>query len=175
MKKWFIVLLVIALAGLGAAGCGPGEAQPEAPQNQTEEQETEMTLTLYYGDREAMGLISEERTVILPPGKHPVQAAMEELGNEPEDPNAIVMLPAETKVLSVTVADGVVTINFNESFRTNFYGGSSSEALLINGIVNTVTDIEEFAGHQVRFLIEGQAVDSIGGHIDAGEPFSRQK
>jgi germination protein M len=173
-KKYYIVAVVLLMA-LWAAGCGvlsaSDQKQPE-PLTQPGEG-TKVTFTLYYGEREAMGLIAEERTVTLPLDTHPVKAAIEELSKTPSAENAIVMIPAETEVRSVSVEDGLVTIDFNEKLRDNFYGGSFSEALLISGIVNTVTDMKEFTGHKVQFLINGEKFESIGGHILADEPFTR--
>jgi hypothetical protein len=176
MKKMNLMMAVLLLAVLLATGCTALSTPQQKPQDQVAQpgEVKEFTFTLHYGEREVMGLITEERTVTIPEGKHPIIVAIEELGKEPVTENAIVMLPAETEVLGVTVEDDLITIDFNANLRDNFIGGSSSEALLVEGIVNTVTDIsDEYADHKVQFLIDGETFESIGGHLSAEEPFKR--
>lgn len=69
----------------------------------------------------------------------------------------------------------MLTVNFNEKLRDNFAGGSSSEGLLIFSVVNTLTGIEGYSNYQVRFLINGEPFESIGGHISAEELFERDE
>ena len=175
MKKWRVLLIALMVAVVWVSGCNSDTQPQQRPEDQAESKsEEEMTFTLYYADQEIMDLITEERTVTVPADKHPVQAALEELGRSPANPDAIVMFPAETEVKNVTVTDDLITIDFNSNLQNNFYGGSSSEALLLNGIVNTVTDIEGYADHKIQILIEGEKVETIGGHIAVDEPLERQ-
>ncbi|MDW7650409.1 MAG: GerMN domain-containing protein [Bacillota bacterium] len=177
MKKWFILMLVLSLTVVLMVGCTSNTAPQQRPQDQQSEpgESKEMTFTLYYGDKEIMELIAEERTVSVPAEKDPLQAAVEELANEPVSPEAVVLMPLETEILGVSVADGIITIDFNEKLRDNFYGGSSSEDFLIRSIVDTVTSLEGYNDHKVAFLINGEQFETIGGHISAEELFERSQ
>jgi germination protein M len=167
--SWLALFLALALA-LG--GCTALTAPQQRPQDTDPAKEVrEITVILYYGEREALGLVAEERTIVVPRGTEPLQAALSELAKAPNAANAIVMLPAGTEVLDVTVEDGLVTLNFNAALRDNFYGGSFSEALLIDSIVQTVTGMDDYTGCSVQFLINGEKFESIGGHISAEDPF----
>lgn len=173
MTKKFIVVMICALSLMLATGCWTQPQQRPQEQGPLSEAE-EQTFTLYYGDKEILELITEQRTVTIVSGANPLQVALEELTKDPITPEAVVLMPSQTEILSVTVADGVITIDFNEKLRENFNGGSSSEALLVDSIVNTVTELEGYADHKVAFLLNGQQFETIGGHISAEDLFKRQ-
>lgn len=52
-------------------------------------------------------------------------------------------------------------------------GGSLGEALFIGQVVNTLLSNSDLIGtyEQVQFLVDGQTVESLMGHIDATQPF----
>lgn len=174
MKKRFMVLF-FALSLIVISGCYPRTQLQQRPQDQGNQTERlEQTFTLYYGDKEILELITERRTVTVTASANPLQVAVEELTKEPITPDAVVLMPPQTKVHSVIVVDGIITIDFNEKLHENFNGGSSSEALLVDSIVNTVTEFKGYADHKVAFLINGQSFETIGGHISAEDLFKRQ-
>lgn len=81
------------------------------------------------------------------------------------------LIPEGTKVLSpVKVKNGTATVNFSKEFRDNFAGGSDQEALVLNAIAHTLVDNSKGKVSKVRILVEGEPVDSIGGHYDLSEP-----
>lgn len=80
-------------------------------------------------------------------------------------------LPEGTRLLGLSVeSDGTAVVNFSREIRDNFQGGAEAEALLIEAIVKTLTHFPEI--RRVRILVEGQAVESIGGHISLEEALS---
>ena len=79
-------------------------------------------------------------------------------------------LPADTRVLGLTVKAGLATVNFSREI-TRLGAGARGEALALAAIANTLTEFEGI--QQVQLLVEGQRVESIGGHIDASGPLSR--
>lgn len=166
MRKLTATALIIIISALAATGCFRSETQQQGKSE-------EMTFTLYYSNKDVSGMITEKRTVTLPDGKHPIAVAVEELGKEPADPEGLVVLPLDTKVLGVTAADKTITIDFNEKIRDNFYGGAMSEALLLSTIIHTVTEFEGYEDHNVQILVNGKTVETIGGHMGVDEPLSR--
>ncbi|MCW3490040.1 GerMN domain-containing protein [Dethiobacter alkaliphilus] len=177
MKKIFAVSVVLLLLLLWAVGCTSNTQPQQSPQNTATMQEEgeELMVTLYYADSELMGLVTEEREITVPPGEDAILLALRELIKEPQEPDSVVLMPLETEVLWIDAAENIITINFNENIRDNFYGGSSSEALLVASIVNTVTGFAGYQDYKVRFLINGEPFDSIGGHLSAEELFERQQ
>lgn len=171
MNKWLVPLLLIILTL--TTGCPRRRAQPTPPP--APPAPAEQSVTVYYGDRGAEFLIPEQRKITVPEGQTLLTLAAAELLLDPTTPDAVRLIPPETEILGVTVENSIITVNFNEKLRDNFAGGSSSEALLIASVVNTLTGIEGYKDYWVRFLINGQPFDSIGGHISAEELFERNE
>ncbi len=80
-------------------------------------------------------------------------------------------LPEGTRLLGLNVGpDGTAVVNFSREIVDNFQGGAEAEALLIKAVVKTLTHFPEIK--RVRILVEGQAIESIGGHISLEETLS---
>lgn len=100
-------------------------------------------------------------------------SAMQALLNGPlahEDLYAAV--PPTTKLLNLSVQEGLATANFSQEIMTDFNGGSLLESYLVQAIVNTLTEFNHI--QRVQILVEGQAVESIGGHILITHPLARE-
>ena len=69
-------------------------------------------------------------------------------------------IPDGTRLLGLTVAEGVATIDLSEEFAVG--GGSFAEIARIDQVVYTLTRFEEIDG--VRFQIEGVPIDIFGSH-----------
>lgn len=176
MKKLLVLTGIVALLLFAATGCTRTDTSPQPrPPESVDEQDRTETVTLYYTDSQVQYLLAEERVITVPEGTTLAHAVVSELLNEPVTPDAVLLMPAETEVLGVTVENDLVTVDVNQNFRDNFYGGSSSEALLIYSIVNTLTELEGLEGHEVRFVMNGEPFDTIGGHISAEEHFTRNE
>jgi hypothetical protein len=168
VNKWVVPTLLMVLTL--TTGCPRRQAQPPPPAPPAP---VEHSVTVYYGDRGAEFLLPEQRKITVPEGQNLLALAAAELLLDPQTPDAVRLIPPETELLGVTVENNIITVNFNEKLRDNFTGGSSSEGLLINSVVNTLTGIEGYKDYRVRFLINGEPFDSIGGHISAEELFER--
>lgn len=175
MKQRLFLIPLIFLILAFVAGCGQkGPPRPERePKTYTEP--AELKVVLYFGDREAQYLLPEKRTVNVPPGQTVLEAVVRELLAGPQVPDAAVLLPEGTELLGVEAESGIITVDFNEKLRDEFFGGSSSEGLLIYSVVNTLTGLEGYRDYKVRFLINGETFESIGGHISAEELFERNE
>jgi len=168
------ILICLLLTGL-AAGCGwfgaekksgDGNGEPVDP-NPAQEQ---VTLTLYFGDTNAEYLSQEVRTV--DKGAEPYEAVLvEELIKGPQAQGLVKTIPPEAKLIDVRVVDGTAFVNFSREFQTKHWGGSAGELLTIYSVVNTLT--EEPGIEQVQFLIEGDKLESLAGHMDIQEPLRR--
>jgi len=82
-------------------------------------------------------------------------------------------LPKGSRLLSAEVKGDTAYINFSKELRDNFAGGSTNEMLVIYGIVNTACSLRGI--NRVQILIEGQAIDSLGGHLDISRPLEPDK
>ena len=81
-------------------------------------------------------------------------------------------VPPTTRIIGLSVFNGLATANFSKELMHDFNGGSQLEAHLIHAIVNTLTEFPEI--DRVEILIDGQKVDSIGGHILIEGPLKRE-
>jgi hypothetical protein len=79
-------------------------------------------------------------------------------------------LPATTRVLSVFYdSEGEVTVNFSDDLPLDHPGGSDAEIETIRSLVTTIG--VNFAGvDRVRVLVEGDAVETLAGHVDLSRP-----
>lgn len=169
---WCALLLVLA-AGCAARREGQGvEPSPAQPQREQERPPTpaERTVTLFFGDRQAMHVVPEERRVAAG-GVPLVRTLVEELVRGPDDPFLVPTIPGGTRLLSLEVRDGTATVNLSREVRENHPGGSAGEAMTLESLVFTLTELPEV--RRVRVLVEGEAVDTLVGHADLTRPLER--
>ncbi|MGB9802923.1 MAG: Gmad2 immunoglobulin-like domain-containing protein [Desulfofundulus sp.] len=112
----------------------------------------------------------------IPPTKDPALAAVQELiSGEPSTPGATRILPTNTRVLGVTVKDGLATVNFSREVLEHPSAGAEGEALGIQSVVNTLTEFP--AIRRVAFQVEGRVDERTldwWGHVGLyDQPFQR--
>ena len=136
----------------------------------TEEQPTGSTedVTLYFAQPDATAVSPEQRTITVPPAtgvEGRIRIVVEELIRGPMQTNLAPTIPAETRVLGVTVNESTATINFSEEMESRHNGGSAGENMTILSIANTVT---EFQGIEfVLMQVEGAPMNIENVVLDA--------
>jgi germination protein M len=185
-RRLQLLLVCFCLCALVLAGCQEkkgNEQQQTTPKTsqqgkntgQQTVQPTQTTVAVYYlkyTDTDAY-LVREEHSIRT--AGDVKQAAVEELvKGSPTTKGAGRVLPAETKVNSVKVVNGLATVDFNEAVLKASVG-SDGEGLGIASIVNTLT---EFPGvDKVSFTVNGQLTERVKdwwGHVGLSEqPFKR--
>jgi hypothetical protein len=118
-------------------------------------------IPLYFASTDSRLLVGELRSVPMSP--HTVdncRAILEELVAGPHQPLTPIV-PPSTQVHAVYLLEnGELVVDFSIDLLSRQQRGASAEALMIYGIVNTLTQ-PEVAGpeegpvHSVRFLVEG--------------------
>lgn len=142
------------------------ESQPEIS---SEPKETRESVTLYFGDQEAMYLVPEVRTVVK--GNQTLEeTVIAELIKGPSKADLFQTVPKEAKLISLEVVDGVAYVNFNQNFQSKHWGGSTGETMTLYSITNSLAKLPGI--EQVQFLLEGKKQESILGHTDTSEPIS---
>ncbi|MFZ5643165.1 MAG: GerMN domain-containing protein [Bacillota bacterium] len=172
-----IVILVAAISGYwlfsGKAANKPGTP----PGNDTKAQTAKapIDITVYYvkfNEKDAY-LVREIHRV--PYTEDGPKAAVNELINgNPLTQESVKVLPSNTRLLDITVAEGKATVNFSADVL-NASAGSAGEALGIQSIVNTLTEFPQIK--EVMFTVEGK-LDSRAmdwwGHVGLyDQPFTR--
>lgn len=125
------------------------------------------TAKLYFMDREALYFIEERRPV----QKMTPEALVEALLQGPAG-EGIPSLPPDTLLLGIRVQDKTATVNFNQAFVDNHWGGSAGEIMTIYSVVHTLTANPELGITQVVFLVEGSPIDTLAGHLDLSGPIT---
>lgn len=168
-KSWLALLVVVVLASMTLAGCTPrasGET-PKDPIFPVPSKDT-VTVDLYFADDQAMEVLPERREVEV--ASDPAQRlsleelVVTELLKGPEDPLLNKTFPAEAKVLSVQVTDGLALANFSKELVTKHGGGSTGEMMTILSLVNSLTVLPNI--DRVQILVEGKKVETLAGHAD---------
>ena len=183
MKRMTSIAAVLAAAAMLAlaAGCGdeqkPAQADSPAQTAQTKDTEKpaqekpkEMQVNVYYPRNDGTGLIAVSRKVNTEKDDK-YTAAMKSLLTGTKEKGQTNVIPKKAKLRSVTVKDGVATVDFSKELEQNFSGGSTGEEMLIGSIVNTLTDFPEV--QKVQIPIEGASVETLSGHMDPSEPLTR--
>ncbi|MDW7675574.1 MAG: GerMN domain-containing protein [Bacillota bacterium] len=173
-KVLLVIVTVIVSLGLmvGCTNFGtnqkPADEDPGAIVNPNPGQE-QITAKVYFVDADAMYLVPEE--VSITKDNRPLaELLVERLIAGPEDPDLGIVIPAEAKLLSLEIVDGIAYVNFSQEIKTKHWGGSTGETMTIYSVVNTLAELPEI--NEVQFLIEGEKQESIWGHGYTMEPFS---
>ncbi|WP_051688030.1 GerMN domain-containing protein [Desulfofalx alkaliphila] len=102
------------------------------------------------------------------------RVTMQELAKGPEANSGLLpTLPPGTQLRDINIRDGLCTVDFTGELKENHPGGSSSEMLTVYSIVNTLT---QFASvDRVEILVNGQRIESLGGHLNLMETLERDE
>ncbi len=128
------------------------------------------TITLYFGNSNADKVVAEKRDVTYEKGRKIEAVIFEELAKGPVTKGLGNVIPKDAKVLSVETKNGVCNLNLSKEFIDNCHTGSAGESMIINSIVNSITEIP--GNKSVQFLIEGQKRKAFV-HMVFDKPISR--
>lgn len=132
----------------------------------------ERTYVLYRADAKAGKLIAE--AIKRPDSEQPEKRALELLLSEaPADKRLYSVMPKDVRLLGLTIRNKVAYADFSKELKTNALGGAAYELLLVNGVVNTLTEFTSV--ERVQFLVNGRAIATINGHLDLTEPLARDE
>ena len=140
---------------------------PVAPENQ-KIVSTQTETKLYFPNEAGDGL--QPVKVNVPSDDKYTQAAKELVAGTKE-PGLINIFPKGVTVRSVKVTGNLVTVDFSKELTHKFVGGSTGEQMLVSALVNTMTEFPEI--ERVLITVEGERIETIAGHLDTSEPFTR--
>lgn len=171
-NKFLIIMLccLLVFSAIGLAGCGGDTGKG------TEDDAQEVAVTLYYanadyvssGDESLEKLMPYETTVTVDPSEQGYLASLEALKEVPgEEYDTTITKDISFKEVSVEGDTAYVDLD-----SSGLNGGSLSETFFISQIVDTLTkSFDEIK--QVQFLVNGETVESLMGHLDAAQPFTK--
>jgi hypothetical protein len=174
MRRLLLVLVVLIAIGAGVLiilGRGRVRERDIQPRSFAAAGEaTLQTLRLYFADPAGGGLVREDRSAVMPASlTDRLTTCMRELEKGSHAGN-LPVLPRASKIARAFVDPwGLAYLDFNAGIVSS--PGDREEWLLAASIVRTVC--ENFPEvREVRFMVGGQVVTSLGGYIDLEEPLS---
>ena len=104
-------------------------------------------LTLYFSNETGDGLVKETRKVHYSSNISLEKLIMEQLLVGPEISGAKSAIPTGTKLISVSLVDGVCYVSFDETFKNQDY--SINEAIVIYSIVDSLSELSSISKVQI--------------------------
>ena len=193
MKRVVIFLLLIALI-LNLAACKkktedlPGEEPTELIEEiadeieepsdakeseEVEEEEEEIKVILFFTNKNYIETGDESTKKLLPEYRNISrdrvleEAIIEELIEGPIKDRSVTLIPKTVQLIDVKVEDGTAYVNFKEE---GLRGSSTQETFTIMQIAASLLQLDHV--EQVQFLVEGEVVESLMGHVDTTEPIT---
>lgn len=132
------------------------------------------TITLYFSDEQAMGLVKEERQIEVKQSQTLEYQILEQLIAGPSSEDLYPTIPEGTKIRNIKTEDRVCYVDLSGEFVLKHSGGSTGEYLTIYSIVNSLTDPKNLETvKKVQFTVDGKKVTDFKGHMDLSKPFER--
>ncbi len=128
-------------------------------------------LTLYFSNQEGTALIPETRTVVHSANTSLERLVVEQLVAGPSDDGANPVIPKETRILNISVAENICYVNFD----SNFLAGvpNTSEKLAVYAIVDSLTELQTV--NKVQITVNGSQDIMYRDAIPLNKPFDRDE
>jgi spore germination protein GerM len=169
-----IGILLIVFAAASAYWILRGRATVSPPPEETAETQRVRIVTIYFGSADGEALVPEQRR--LPSSKSMpdnLRSLIEGLISGPRE-GGTATLPASVRVRGVFINDKTAVIDFSRELVDDFPGGTTAEYMLISSLVQTVcANFPQVEA--VRILVEGEEVETIGGHLSAAGPLTPRR
>lgn len=129
-------------------------------------------FTVYYAAPDNRYLIGHSIAVQPTSEEDLPQQLLELLLKAPEGTGLRSALPAGTRILSATVADGLCTVDLSAEFETKRFFSIGGRCMSLLSIVNTLTGLEDI--ERVEFTVEGGLLIRYGS-LSITEPLVRDE
>lgn len=170
MKKIVTVLSALAIA-TSLSGCNIIiETAPEKPKTETATPAMPKgNVKIYIPSDNGSGLIARSLSIQYEDVNY-VRILSEILAKDRASAHPI--FPPMLSVRSVSVKDGIATVDFSKEIL-NLTSGTTTEELLISSMVDTLTEYPIITG--VVFTAEGKSIKKLSGHYDMTQIFKRNE
>ena len=111
----------------------------------------ETTLTLYFANEDGTKLVPEKRNVHYSSNISLEKLVIEKLVGGPKTAGLLPTIPTGTKLITLTVMDGVCYVNLDETFRNQ--NEEISEQVVLYSIVDSLTELDSV--DKVQISING--------------------
>lgn len=179
MKAIRLGILLFVFLMLSACGTAPTSTPPTKPaenavnpatttgQPANQPQKSKQAVKVYYSDAQLSSLVEEEREIEYGSENEKFEQVITLLGRSAQTGHEA--LWANFTYHSIVLKDGTLTIDAAGDNQFNL--GSSGEAFAIDALTKSFFQFPEVK--QIVILVDGKPVDSLMGHMDTSQPFSR--
>lgn len=129
----------------------------------------ETTLTLYFSNKEGTGLVKETRTVHYSTNISMEKLIMEQLIEGPKKSSSMATVPSGTKLITVSMVDGVCYVNLSDSFKNQ--NAEVNEEIVLYSIVNSLTELQGV--QKVQISINGSNAGKVRYTYDLSKMYER--
>jgi len=143
---------------------------PKQPDNE----EGNTDVVLYFSNKNADKVVGEKRKVTGSPEENKedfIKEVLEELIAGPLGEEIYRTIPKEVVVVSVSINQGTVLVDFSEEMHTKHWGGAAGESMTINSIVNTLTEFDFIKRVQITVNQKPLAIE----HMILEDPVERNE
>lgn len=119
------------------------------------------TFTLYFADKSGKKLVKEQRNIYYSRSLPKARVVLEQLAKGPMEKGHYAVIPSETVVLNVSVADRICYINVNQAFQGET--PEVEESVRLYAVVNSILDSCE--ADKVQLSVEGSMEGNVGGSL----------
>ena len=134
-------------------------------------QAQKISVKVYYPDDAGINLVAVKRNIEIKSEAEKYFAVVKLLMTPPTEKDLTIIFPNNAKINDVKFDNGTVIVDFDKNITKSFAGGSTGEELLVNSVVKTLTEFKEVK--QIRFLVDGEEIETLSGHMDLSEPIKR--
>ena len=116
-------------------------------------------VKVYFPDKKAEKVHIENRNILIDDSRTAYGAVQTLIGG-PINDNLIGPIPPGTRLLNISISNGVCYVDFSREFIDNHSGGSASELMTLASIVNTLTEFDSVK--KIQILVEGKKGATLG-------------
>lgn len=129
-------------------------------------------FTVYYASEDRRYLIGHEVSVLVSSPEELPLYLLEQLLTPPRDSGLLSALPAGTRFQSVTISDGLCTVDVSSQFDDRRFFNLPAQCLSLMSVVNTLTALDQI--DQVEFTVDGKLLIRYG-TMSISEPLHRDE
>ena len=127
-------------------------------------------LKLYFANEMGTDFRIEDRVVEVNTNQARERTILEQLIAGPLETGLYATIPQDTKIRDVTTTDdGICYVNFSQDFISKAPTGNVDMVVAVYSVVNSLCELDNV--DRVQFLIEGEKVDNVDGHLEFSTPF----
>ncbi len=174
-KKIILSLLIIVLVISGILiliSYNMDKPEPSKPEPLKPDEpvvaEKQLDVVLYFTDEGSNNLVKSKATISVAEEELKYITVLKKLIEGPEGPDFYPAISSFTTVNSVTLDNGLCTVDFTDSLILHNAGGTLRETMCLYSVVNTLCEFEEVK--KVSFTVNGKKIETFG-HLDMTEPY----